>query len=87
MSELTVAEALENLDKHGVYTGVKDSFATVMEAARKWAALDTEETREAVGLVIHVRHNRRQCYESFGNDGCECLVKATEILTVLKDSS
>jgi hypothetical protein len=86
MSDLTVTEALDNLDKHGVYTGVKESYAAVVDAALRWDAIGSEETREAVGLVIHVRHERRQCYESFGNAGCECLMKATEILDFLKGS-
>jgi hypothetical protein len=95
VSELT--EALDDVTfgvtSHLINTselpaGALDNLAVVADAARRWAAIDSEETREAIAQALHddrlqVAHPITECHLG-GPD--IWIRKADIILAVLRDS-
>ena len=79
MSELT--EALERLKRKPPYGA---DLMLAIGAARKWAALDTEETREAVAIAAFHAYNPNSDYELLDESEWEGVADA--VLAVLRNS-
>jgi hypothetical protein len=91
VSDLT--EALEdwvNFWRLDVESPAPD-FGVILDAARKWAALDTQETREAIAQVLYERfydHEEGDRFDSGSSPNfvTDHLADTDAVLAVLKDS-
>ena len=89
---MIVTEALETWRRHRRNGTMppKRTMNTIVGAARRWASLGSEETREAMRLALHCKRaefdapNPRIQAEALYCD--ECDQQITAVLAVLKES-